>query len=270
MTGTIEVPPALRAFVAGRSWTELARYPSAPNRVFALSDGRGADLVLKVGADLRGEASRLEWLAQQDASGIEVPALVGFVERHQGQGLDYLMTTRLTGRDGGDLDVLARPEAVVVALAGALRTLHATPTSGCPFSADVNDLLAMADHRVETGAVSPSDFPPAYLGQPPRALLDRLRELRPTDGDDDKRVLTHGDPSLVNFLFRDGVLTGMLDVGLLGVSDPFRDLAIAMRTVGTNIGSRWQPLLLEAYGEAYDARRLSFFLLLDRFVMARG
>lgn len=143
--------------------------------------------------------------------------------------------------------------------------MHALPTSDCPFSASVDDLLAIAEQRVRQGVLSAGDFPSHYLGRSPRELLEVLHDLRPRD---EGAVFTHGDASLPNFLFHRGQVRGYIDLGLAGVADPYRDLGLAARSLTRNMGGKWVRPFLEAYGAPMDEPRLEFFILLDVFVGA--
>lgn len=173
--------------------------------------------------------------------------------------------TKLPGRDGNDDRVIRGGMQFVELLAHALRTVHALPTTDCPFSAPVDSLLEIAEDRVSRGALQSSDFPAHYLGRPPRELLQALHELRPGD---EGAVFTHGDASLPNLLFHRGQVSGYIDLGLAGVADPYRDLALAARSLTRNMGGKWVRPFLEAYGAPMDEPRLEFFILLDEFIGA--
>ncbi len=194
---------------------------------------------------------------------LPVPELIAIASQAD---LDYLLMTRLPGADGTDAHENLGGALFVQQFADALRMVHSVPPANCPFAASVTDLLAIAAERVRRGTVRREHFPARYLGQSPRELLDILHALRPQAED---IVLTHGDPSLPNFLFQDGEVSGIIDLGLVAVSDPYRDLAIAARSITWNMGGRWMRPFFEAYGAPLDERRIEFFVLLDEFVMAR-
>lgn len=257
------VPEPVLGWLAHSIVTEEHRDAGAPSRLFRLERPGGDRHVLKVAADLGGEAARLRWLGTQDLGGLAVPAVLGFVGTRE---RDFLLMTRLDGIDAGDPRILPDAEAIVVGIGRALRALHRLPVEDCPFSAGIDALLAVAERRVATGMVRKDHFPPCYLSRSPAELLEILDDLRPRAA---PATFTHGDPSLVNFLFRDRSVVGCVDVGLAGISDPYRDLAITMRSIGYNLGRRWNDVFLDAYGTTLDRDRYAFFLILDRFVMTR-
>ena len=81
-------------------------------------------------------------------------------------------------------------------------------------------------------------------------------------------VVCHGDPCLANVLFDDGRLTGVIDVGRLGVADRYHDLAIATRSLANNWGPIYADRLLQRYrlpGGRVDAEKIRFYRLLDEF-----
>lgn len=234
------------AWAAPQNTAEVSRW-EAP-------DGRTA--VLKVGRRLGPERDRLEWLAGR----LAVPRVLGFAGS---DAADFLLMTELPGRPGHDPAVLARPDRLVDDLAAVLRLVHAVPTAGCPFDARTGTLLAVAEQRASE--LRAEDLAGRYLSRSPVDLLADLTALRPAEED---LVFTHGDASVVNFLFG-GSTTGTVDCGLAGVGDRYRDLAVAARSIGHNVGGMWVPRFFASYGADHDRRRVEFFMLLDEFVMAR-
>lgn len=183
---------------------------NAPSTVVMLTTPGRRSLVLKIGRDLVPEQRRLGWLKGK----LPVPEVVAFASQN---GKDYLLMTKLPGRDGSDGRVIRGGMQVVELLAHALRTVHDIPIADCPFSATIEDLLAIAERRVSQEELEVSDFPARYLGRSPRELLQTLHHLRPGD---EGRVVVHGDASLPNFLFHRGEVSGFIDLGLAGISDP--------------------------------------------------
>ncbi|MFZ2014334.1 MAG: phosphotransferase, partial [Nocardioides sp.] len=85
-------------------------------------------------------------------------------------------------------------------------------------------------------------------------------------------VVCHGDACLPNFLADPETLeiTGMVDVGRLGVADRHLDLALAVRSISSaELNPAYGPAaaetMLAAYGRAADPWRLDFYRLLDEF-----
>ena len=110
--------------------------------------------------------------------------------------VEFLLMTELRGRPGHDPAVLARPDRLVDDLAAVLRLVHVVPTAECPFDARTGTLLAVAEQRAF--GLRAGDLASRYLFRSPVDLLADLIRLRPADED---LVFTHGDASVVNFLF---------------------------------------------------------------------
>jgi len=253
----LQLPETIAREIAGYRLQELPRR-HAPSTVVMLSKPGRRSMVLKIGRDLVPEARRLRWLKGR----LPVPEVVDIASQ---DSTDYLLMTKLPGRDGSDERVQRDGARFVELLAEALRTMHGIPIADCPFPAGTDDLLAIAERRVSEGVLGASDFPAHYLGRSPRELLQALRDLRPGD---EGAVFTHGDASLPNFLFHRGQVSGYIDLGLAGIADPYRDLGLAARSLTRNMGGKWVRPFLRAYGAPMDERRLEFFILLDEFVGA--
>jgi aminoglycoside phosphotransferase len=78
----------------------------------------------------------------------------------------------------------------------------------------------------------------------------------------DRVVLTHGAPTLAHLVADKGALVGWVDWRAAAVADPYRDLAVAARSVAA-MSPALVPLLMERYGEqSPDPIRLDWYSLL--------
>jgi len=108
-----------------------------------------------------------------------------------------------------------------------------------------------------------ADFDEERLGSTAQELLTELEAWRPVD---ESRALTHGDPCLPNVLFDKGQFVGFIDCDRVGVADPYQDLALAARSIGSNLGRSWVPVFFRQYGiDNPNERKLAFYRLLDEF-----
>ncbi|MGE3511050.1 MAG: APH(3') family aminoglycoside O-phosphotransferase [Vicinamibacterales bacterium] len=254
----MHIPPAVRAFVEGAECDPVHIGKSAAS-VFRLRSHVGT-LFLKMAMvtdrdGLEAEAERLRWLAGR----LSVPNVVSFAKD---DGREYLLVTSVPGVNGIEAG-REHPAGVTTGLAQALRMLHAQPIDACPFDQTVAAQIERARQRVVAGVVDEADFDEERLGRTAQALLTDVEAWRPVD---EARSLTHGDPCLPNVMFNDGQFAGFVDCGRVGVADPYQDLALAARSIASNLGREWVGLFFMQYGlSAPDERKLAFYRLLDEF-----
>lgn len=153
-----------------------------------------------------------------------------------------------------------RQTAVVDAIAGFLRRIHAIPTSECPFTSELAYRLARARARINAEHVDEGDFDVERQGWTAEQVWEALQALLPLVPDP---LITHGDFSLENLIIRDGEVTGCIDVGRVGIADPYQDLAICYNSLA-EFGALIQERFLEQYGITdLDQRKLQFYRMLD-------
>jgi aminoglycoside 3'-phosphotransferase-2 len=252
------LPPAIRALVEGADCLPVAVGKSAASVLRA--ETSSGTWYLKSGPvdeidGLTGEADRLRWLAGR----IHVPQVVA-LERVTDN--EYLLLTGLPGVNGLDAG-REWPQQVAAGMARALRSLHAQPVDDCPFDHSLAVRIEHARQRVRAGLVDESDFDEERIGLSAREVLAELEACRPAV---EARTLTHGDACLPNVIFDETGFVGFVDCGRFGVADPYQDLALAARSIGSSLGSKWVSIFFEHYGlSAPDPRKLAFYRLLDEF-----
>ncbi len=239
-----------REETSGRSGAAVFRL-YAPNRrplVAKLSAAPKA-------ADLLAEAARLKWLT---GVGILAPHVIHLAEAH---GYVWLVVERLPGEDAARS---RDPPAVkTYELAKALRAIHAIDANTCPFDETLTVKLARAAERAKSNDVNADDFDDENRGKTAAELFGEMERLRPTTED---IVVAHGDACLPNMMLDRGRFSGFVDCGRLGRSDRYQDLALACRSIATNLGSERVGAFLRAYGiTSIDEGRNRFYRLLDEF-----
>lgn len=253
------LPAAIAEAVAGYRWARDTVGESG-GAVYHLHGRPGAtDLYLKhvtgsAADDVTDEMARLRWLAAY----LPVPAIMQFVASADEA---WLLMTALPGRTAYQV-LEAEPgaaNAVVDALAAFLRRLHAIPVEACPFDAGHVYRLSRARRRIDAGLVDTDDFDDAREGWTAEQVWTALHDLLPLAPD---RVVTHGDFSLDNLLVEDGVVTGCIDAGRVGVADRYQDLAILWNCLG-EFDEALQARLFDSYGAVLDRHKLDFHLMLD-------
>lgn len=216
---------------------------------------RGAGVHRKEGdpATIAAEAERLVWLG---TTGIPCPEIV---EHTPGR----LVTTTLPGRSAaeGEWPVEMVPR-LIDGLTDVVRALQALPPDDCPFDRRLAVTMAEAEARAAAGEVDLDDLDDERRGWTIDRLLAELRATRPSTED---LAVAHGDLSMPNVLFDDrGRVTGLVDLGLLGVADRHQDLALAGRSLHFNWGPGYAERLYARF-DGVDPQRLAFYRLLDEF-----
>lgn len=254
------LPPSLAAQLAGRTWRR-SLVGQAGASVYRLHRPGVADLYLKRGTGAAAntvvdEMSRLRWLAGT----LPVPTLVHF-ECTVNEA--WLLTSAIPGRTAYQwlVDHSERATQIVTALACFMARMHALPVQQCPFNADHSLRLADARRRIDAGLVDETDFDEAREGWTAEDVWQEMTRLLPLSPDP---VVSHGDFSLDNILLdAEERVTGLIDLGRVGIADRYQDLAILWNCLG-EFGPNAQRQLFTAYGIATpDERRLAFHLCLD-------
>lgn len=137
----------------------------------------------------------------------------------------WLVTAALEGESAVSRRWRADPLAAARGIGRGLRMLHdGLPVDGCPFA-------------WRSGA-----------------------QLEPAPAPADRLVVCHGDACAPNTLLKDdGTVAGHVDLGHLGVGDPWSDLAIATWSTEWNYGPGFEDALLDAYGIGPDPERTIYY-----------
>lgn len=213
--------------------------------------------------DLVGEADRLEWLARH---GIPVPRVV---ERGGDDTSVWIVTDAVPGVSAAEEWPEHQRLAVAEAMARIARVLHSLPVAGCPFDRSLPVAMDEARHNVDAGLVDLENLDEARRGWSGTELLAELDRTRPETED---TVVCHGDLCPNNVLLdpRTCEITGVIDVGRLGLADRHADLALATRELEIKedpwFGPEYAQRFLTQYGgPGVDKDKLAFYQLLDEF-----
>jgi streptomycin 3"-kinase len=245
-------------------WTPVDEGESSA-LVLVHDDGdRYAKVVVADGVtELARERDRLVWAA---AHGIAVAEVLHWSSDDDGACL----TTRAVAGIPADRLEPHRVGAAWPHIVRAVRDLHETPTSGCPFDRGLRLMFGLATDVVARDAVNPEFLRAEQEGQDPGELLASLatelpRRLAQEDGD---LVVCHGDLCLPNIVLDPESLevVGYVDLGRLGLADRHADLSLLLANAQDTWPEHAELLgagLASHYGHPVDAERLRFHLLLD-------
>lgn len=252
-------PSALPAAVvrAHEGWSTELVYDPYMYATWRLTSPDGAVRFAKtsfsgVYPSLEEERARIVWAEPH----IPVPHVVDF---GTDEGVDWLLMDALPGVDASKCK--EDQEAIVRALGEGLRRFHEVgPVDACPFDFSLDPALAHCKARIDAGVEEweglHDDFKPEHT---PQTALEELFATRPSSED---LVVCHGDYCFPNMLIEDGVVTGYIDLGELGVADRWWDIAVGAWSVTWNVDPKWEPVFYEAYGVEPDPARIRFYRLM--------
>jgi kanamycin kinase/aminoglycoside 3'-phosphotransferase-3 len=183
------------------------------------------------------------------------------------EGTDYLLMTRIPGKMACDEVYMKRDKGryVVRLMADALKRLWKVDVGDCPVRHYVSKDVALARQAVAEGR---ADFEGGEGFADAEELLAWLENNQPARED---LVFSHGDYCMPNVLFEDGVLTGYIDLGNMGVADRWEDITMAYRSLCNNFsgvfGGKVYPdfdpdWLFEELDIPYDEEKFRYYNLL--------
>ena len=228
---------------------------------------------------LTAERDRIHWLTTTGLPGatvldwLESPGLTSAAGLGSGFGAigarpdsslggACLITSAVPGVRGDQLSSSGFVGAMR-SLGATLRRLHAL--KDCPFERPLAEVIASAADVVRRGAVNPDFLTDEWRKVAPADLLAEVVAESPYVEKVLEPVVCHGDACLPNVFFDPDTLevTGLIDLGRLGIADRYADLALTTIQLHDEWSADPAPFLA-AYGlPAPDPRRLHFFRLLD-------
>ena len=153
-------------------------------------------------------------------------------------------------------------------LADCLQQIHSTPINDCGFDESISSKLSRAQRNVEQNTLRP-DIYHYCSSRDARSDLNYLIKHKP---ENESRVLTHGDFKLDNLLYKDGSVSAILDLGEVGVCDPYQDFSTLCQSLVNWTKSSEQAkeiliLVLQNYGISDpDWDRLRYFTKLNELL----
>jgi len=255
-----KTPPSIEKLLAGYDWDRITIGESSA-RTYRLRRARRPTFYLKIdgrfptGA-LREEKDVLEWLSGR----LPVASVVAFDGDADN---DYLLMSEVPGSNAADLAGRMNNAALATLLGRGLQMLHRVDIANCPFDRSLDKEIQLARSNVDQGLVHEWDFDEIRRGKKAEELLVDLLLLRP---DSEDLVFAHGDYCLPNVMIDGERVSGFVDLSRAGVSDRYRDIALAVRSMRSNLGEGFDSIFFFAYGLAEpDFKKIEYYQLLDEF-----
>lgn len=258
----MKLPNKIETYMSGRKYT-LDQVGLSGSRVYLFDD-----MVLKVqpeSVESQNELQMLQWLFGK----IPVPQIIEHISENNNS---YILMTRCAGKMSCDEEYMNDPHKQAQMLAQVLQQLWSIYIADCPCSWPLEQRLQAAAENVAAGKVDMADAQPDTYGpgafQGPEELLRWLIDNKP----EEQQVLTHGDFCLPNVMLDKCGLSGLIDLGKAGISDPWQDIALCYRSLSNNYGGVYNgrsypgfknEMLFDALGIKPDWDLIRYYILLD-------
>ena len=174
---------------------------------------------------------------------------------------EYLLMSEVPGDNCVDAMARLDNDLLVELLAIGLRQIHQVDIAECPFDERIAAKLERAHYHVQHGLVNEDDFDDKRLGMTAQEVYSVLEKERPAEQD---LVFTHGDYCLPNILLQGESISGFIDLDRAGISDRYNDLAIASRSIASNLGTAYERHFFQVYGvENVDDEEIQYYRMMD-------
>ncbi|MDR3085725.1 MAG: aminoglycoside 3'-phosphotransferase [Christensenellaceae bacterium] len=264
---TTGLPAELKGMLRGFS-PVADRMGGSRARVYRYERGETA-LYLKlspINDEIRRERDLLLWLKGR----LPVPDCLFYAEEGENA---CLLSSEMRGSLASVYgDVAVEPYAETVARAAeGLKLWQSVDIGACPYSATLDDKLALSLRNIKGETVSLDGYGPGEEFASPMALYHYLTAHRPPE----EKSLTHGDYCLPNLFIKGGKISGFIDFGRGGVGCKWQDIAICTRSLRRNLRhlgekrEEYVALLFKELGIEQNMERVRYYCLLDRLVWAR-
>jgi aminoglycoside phosphotransferase len=257
----MNLPEQLENLVQGYNWNQVAIGESTA-ATYRLERMNRPAIYLKIDPknpwrELQAEPKVLTWLSGK----LAVPEVLYFGEDGYA---DYLLMSAIPGLNAVEMRGKITNVELVRLLAQGLRMVHSVLIDDCPFDMSLNKTIEMAEFNVRHKLVDENDIDFArWGGGTTEELFSKLLLLKPCEED---LVFTHGDYCLPNIMMDKNRVTGFIDLSRAGIADRYRDIGIAIRSIGSNLGPGFDKVFLNEYGIVEpDRGKIEYYILLDEF-----
>lgn len=250
------LPKSFEKDLHGARFYKLIRNYPEPSFVYRIITQNDAVLFMKVANKLNPELEKLQWLKDK----INVPTIVNFSSLNE---TDYLLMTEVNGIVCDEPNWKQNPKYLIDKLIESIQILHSIDFTNCLFRYNWKEQIKEVKIKIDKGTLKTNDLSKKYQYQSIEKHYERLVSLIP---ENDAITFTHGDLCLPNILISNDKIS-FVDLGLSGVSDEYRDLALLSRSICSNYGDELEQYFLKKYCNEIDYNKIEFYRLLDQFVM---
>ncbi len=223
------------------------------------------NMVLKIEphtSNIDEAVENMRWMGQR----VPVPQVIHYEVVDE---KSYLLMSKVEGKMSCDPYYMEHPNEMVGLLAEGLRMLWSADISGCRQSwsleGDLEKVRESLDREWEPGKTVVS--PNGEVLESPEQVMDWLESNKP----EVELALSHGDYCLPNVFFKDGKVSGFIDLGASGIADKYLDIADCYWSLkhnfngffGGKVYEKFDPkLLFEKLGTEIDVKKVQYILFI--------
>ena len=259
MLDDLNIPQAIKDLIGNQSY-EIDDIGHSGSTVLTFEN-----MVLKIEphtSNIDEAVENMRWMGKR----VPVPQVIRY---EVVDDKSYLLMSKVDGKMSCDPYYMEHPNEMVELLAEGLRMLWSADISGgrqdWSLEGDLEKVRESLDRECEMGrTVVAPDGKTLYS---PKEVMVWLEENKPKE----ELALSHGDYCLPNVFFKDGKVSGFIDLGASGVADKYLDIADCYWSLKHNFNgffggkayANFDPsILFEKLGPEIDVKKVQYILFI--------
>ena len=259
MLDDLNIPQAIKDLIGNQSY-EIDDIGHSGSTVLTFEN-----MVLKIEphtSNIDEAVENMRWMGKR----VPVPQVIRY---EVVDDKSYLLMSKVDGKMSCDPYYMEHPNEMVELLAEGLRMLWSADISGgrqdWSLEGDLEKVRESLDREWEMGrTVVAPDGKTLYS---PKEVMVWLEENKPKE----ELALSHGDYCLPNVFFKDGKVSGFIDLGASGVADKYLDIADCYWSLKHNFNgffggkayANFDPsILFEKLGPEIDVKKVQYILFI--------
>ena len=259
MLDDLNIPQAIKDLIGNQSY-EIDDIGHSGSTVLTFEN-----MVLKIEphtSNIDEAVENMRWMGKR----VPVPQVIRY---EVVDDKSYLLMSKVDGKMSCDPYYMEHPNEMVELLAEGLRMLWSADISGgrqeWSLEGDLEKVRESLDREWEMGRTVVA--PDGKTLNSPKEVMVWLEENKPKE----ELALSHGDYCLPNVFFKDGKVSGFIDLGASGVADKYLDIADCYWSLKHNFNgffggkayANFDPsILFEKLGPEIDVKKVQYILFI--------